>query len=273
MPERRMSPVSPASVPPQHLRRAILKRSAGLPICAMSWRSGSRRRHLMRYCSVRGAAPAQHRLCGAAGHLGRDADHGARSCRRIGERRCCLLLGQGEDFGRAARPWVLPPIWRVRPSASASAGPASESRYRSFHGCLDRAFGPQPCGLTGNVSVMNIQTQKAEQEKVGRAERAQPPGDADLSRLPGDDADRPPRARGLPALFHREVRQSAFAQPSPWLGGGRSGGKGARAGGGPHRRRSARGHLHLRRHGIEQPRPQGRDALPQGEEEPSHHRR
>ena len=41
-----------------------------------------------------------------------------------------------------------------------------------------------------------------------RGRRAQSADDADLSRLPGDDADRPARGRGDAALFHREVRQS-----------------------------------------------------------------
>ena len=48
-----------------------------------------------------GSATAQHDLHLHAGSKGGDAGHGARSCRRLRERRCRLFVGQGQPLGGA----------------------------------------------------------------------------------------------------------------------------------------------------------------------------
>jgi len=58
-----------------------------------------------RLCRRRRPAARQHQLHFHAGCEGRDAGNGARSCRYLRQRGCCLLVGQGAPLGRCWRPW------------------------------------------------------------------------------------------------------------------------------------------------------------------------
>ena len=109
---------------------------------------------------------------------------------------------------------------------------------------------------------------------VGRETRTDGAEVSDLHGRAVDDAGGPAGRRGDAAVLHREVRPSGQPQPPVRLGGGGGGRRRARAARQADRRaRSEGARLHVGRHGVDQPRPQGRGRDVPREGQPHRHHR